>query len=95
MSEEVNDMKIDTVVCILLSIGTILLLSDNLVKSGIQAYWWGFFILCDIGYLIYGMKKGFVKGDLANGMVAASGPIAWYFWTYIMVWRTYFAKKGK
>lgn len=83
------DIPIDALIGFTLAIVIVALLGNRLADAGIFEYWFGFFILCNIGYIIYGMKKGFVKGDPANGLVIASGPIAFYGWTIISAWRKY------
>ena len=55
--------------------------------------WWLFFIACNIAFLIRGMGKGWAKGDPANGLVAATGPIVFYAWTFMLVWRKYIRKE--
>jgi len=83
------DFPLDVMVAVLLSLGLVALLAKGLADAGVMGYWWGFFMVCNVVYIIHGMRKGFVKGDPANGLVITTGPIAFYFWTFIMAWRKY------
>ena len=56
--------------------------------------WFLFFVATNIIYIDHGMKKGWIKGDSMNGMVIASGPLAFYFWTVVGVWNKYIANEG-
>jgi len=81
---------VETTVCFLLSAVLVAILSKPLAREGMMGWWWGFFIFCNVCYLAYGMKVGWAKGDPANGLVIATGPIAFYFWTLAGAWRTYY-----
>lgn len=83
----------DALVCLLLSALTVALVVKPLADCGMDGWWWGFFILFNGWYIIHGMKKGWAKGDPANGLVIVAGPIAFYFWTYLHVWRKYGRRK--
>jgi len=87
------EVPIDSLVGFVLAIIIVALLGGRLSDAGIFEYWFGFFILCNLGYIIYGMKKGWANGDPANGLVIASGPIAFYGWTIIGAWRKYGRKR--
>ena len=92
MSKE-HDMPIDGLICFLLSAVTVAVVVKPLAAVGMSSWWWGFFIICNIAYIAYGMKKGWADGDPANGLVIATGPIAFYSWTYLLAWRKYGRKK--
>ena len=61
----------------------------------LSTHWWLSFIVINIAYIAYGMRKGWVKFDPANGLVIATGPFAFYFWTIIAVWTKYGPKRKK
>ena len=83
------EMPIDVMVSVLLSLALVCFLVKGLADVGLIGYWWGFFIVANLAYIIHGMKNGSIKGDPANGLVVAVGPISFYFWTIIGAWRKY------
>jgi len=89
MTRQQNDYPLDVMISVLLSIGLVALLVNNLTAADIMGYWWGFFMFANLIYLIHGMEKGTIKGDPANAMVLVVGPIAFYFWTILGAWRKY------
>jgi len=89
MTKNRSDYSVDELVSVLLAIVLVALLAKPLADVGAIGYWWGFFMICNVVYIIHGMKEGFVKGDPANGLVVVTGPIAFYFWTIIGAWRKY------
>jgi hypothetical protein len=52
-------------------------------------------MICNLVYLVHGMKKGWAKADPANGLLIATGPIAFYSWTYLLAWRKYGRKTNE
>lgn len=88
------DTPIDGLVCFLLGTITVAIVTTPLSGTGLAMWWWGFFMLCNFVYLVYGMKKGWAKADPANGLMIAVGPIAFYSWTYLLAWRKYGRKKS-
>ena len=90
-----RQQPLDTVVCMVLTMALVALMVKPLQAVNIMSWWWGSFCIFNLVYLIYGMKKGFAKGDAANGLVVMTGPIAFYFWTMLGAWRKYVVyKKG-
>jgi uncharacterized membrane protein YhaH (DUF805 family) len=89
-----DDIPIDALICFLLATITVAVVIRPLANCGLSEWWWGFFMICNIGYLIVGYKKGWAKPDIGNGMIVAVGPITFYSWTYINAWRKYGPKKG-
>ena len=85
----------DEFVSVFLSLILVIILVGGLADVGMMNYWWGFFIVCNVGYILHGMKKGWAEGDPANGLVVLTGPIAFYFWTILIAWRTYGWKAKK
>ena len=57
--------------------------------------WWLFFIVANIGYIVFGLKRGWVKPDPGNGLVIATGPVAFFGWTAILAWRKYISERRK
>jgi len=90
-----HDVPGDMLGSFMLSCITVAVVVKSLTDCEMVFWWWFPFIIINIAYLFYGMKKGWAKGDPANGIVAASGPIAFYAWTYVMVWRKYLRKYFK
>lgn len=84
-----NDIAIDGLICFLLGAVTVAIVGKPLAGTGAALWWWGFFMLCNFAYLAYGIKKGWAKADPANGLLIATGPIAFYSWTYMLAWRKY------
>jgi hypothetical protein len=84
-----NDTPIDGLICFLFGAVTVAVVIKPLAAIGLSTWWWGFFMICNAAYLIYGMKKGWAKADPANGLIIATGPIAFYSWTYLNAWRKY------
>ena len=95
ISKNPNDIAPDMLASFLLSIITVCVLVKPLGERGLVFWWWFPFIILNIAYIGYGIRKGWANGDPANGLVVASGPIAFYAWTYVMVWRKYFRKYFK
>lgn len=90
-----NDTPIDGLICFFLGILTVALVTKPLAGTGFAMWWWGFFMLCNLCYLVHGMKKGWADGDPANGLLIAVGPIAFYSWTYLLAWRKYGRKTSE
>lgn len=88
-----DDIPIDGLICFLLGAITVALVIKPLADVGMSEWWWGFFIICNIGYLFAGFKKGWAKPDIGNGLVVAMGPISFYSWTYLNAWRKYRRKR--
>ena len=55
--------------------------------------WWLFFCACNMAYLIRGLRKGYAKADAANGLLIAVGPVVFYAWTFMYVWKKYVRKE--
>lgn len=88
------DMTWEAVIAFTISaIITIFCMEQMKLYPAAKTYWWLSFMLVNIAYLVHGMNKGWAKGDPANGLVIASGPIAFYSWTVIAIWRKYGPKK--
>ena len=87
------DTPIDGLICFTLALITVALVVKPLADSGLSEWWWGFFIICNFVYIFHGMKKGWMKADPANGLLAAMGPITFYSWTYLGAWRRYRRKR--
>jgi len=87
-----DDIPIDALICFMLGICTVALVVKPLANVGMSEWWWGFFMLCNAGYILHGFKKGWAKADVANGLVIAMGPISFYSWTYLNAWREYRGK---
>ena len=87
------DIPIDGLICFMLGLITVILVVKPLADIGFNEWWWGFFIVCNLAYVIYGIKTGQVKGDPANGLMIAMGPITFYSWTYLGAWRKYRRKR--
>ena len=84
------EIQLDSVVCILISIGIIIgcmTFMDSLPEM--KTWWWLFFIVVNIIYIGTGITSGRIKGDPANALVITTGPIAFYFWTILGAWRKY------
>lgn len=88
-----ENMPIDALISTLLAAILVAIIVKPLANYDMTGWWWGFFIVCNIVYIGYGMKKGWAKGDPANGLVIATGPIAFYTWTIASAWRKY-GRKG-
>ena len=84
---------LDTLLCFLLAIVLVAILAKPLADARIMEWWWGFFMVCNLGYILYGMKKGWAKGDPGAGLSIAMGPMSFYFWTFVGAWRTYHVYK--
>lgn len=52
----------------------------------LQFGWWAFFAIFNFIYV-----GKYVKPDIGNGMIVASGPVAFYFWVIVDVWNKYIA----
>jgi uncharacterized membrane protein YhaH (DUF805 family) len=87
------EFKTDEIVCILLSVTLVAILIKPLQVVDMMGWWWFSFIIFNLCYVVHGLKKGWIKGDPANAMVIVSGPIAFYFWTFVKVWRRYGKRK--
>ena len=72
-----------------IAIGIIIFVSDGLNKTGLMEYWWGFFMLCNLGYIIHGVKEGFIKNVGYKAILIATGPLAFFTWTIVLAWRKY------
>jgi hypothetical protein len=89
-----RQQPIDTMVCLLLSLGLVSLLVKPLADYGVLWMWWSPFCVVNLIYILDGMKKG-KEGDPANALMIFMGPIPLYFWVMIYIWRTYHVyKKG-
>jgi hypothetical protein len=84
-----KDIPICMLVAFLLSLTIMALIGPRLAEAKIQGYFWGFFIFCNLCYILTGIKKGWAKPDIGNGLVIASGPIAFYSWTITNAWIKY------
>lgn len=66
---------------------------DNAGMTWPFTCWWLFFAACNAAYLMRGMKKGWAKGDPANGLLIFTGPLVYYTWTFMLVWKKYVRKE--
>lgn len=91
-----TEMSLDTLVSFLIAIA-ITVWCMNLMDSvpNLGTWWWFAFVIINIVYMVTGMKSGRIKGDPANGIVVATGPVAFYFWTILGVWRKYSPWRNK
>jgi len=87
------EFEADELVCILLSVTLVAILVKPLADVDMMGWWWSPFMLANLCYIIHGMREGWAKGDPANGLVICTGPIAFYFWTLLSVWRKYGKRK--
>jgi hypothetical protein len=87
------EFEMHEVVCMLLSAVLVAIAVKPLQAVDMMGWWWLPFMLFNLCYIIHGMKGGWIKGDPANAMVVASGPLAFYFWTFVSVWRKYGKRK--
>ena len=84
-----NDVPPDMLGSFILSLLTICAVIKPLGDNDVVFWWWFPFIIFNFIYIAKGIKEGWAKPDPANGLVIATGPIAFYAWTYAMVWRKY------
>jgi len=84
----------DAMICLILSLGLVALLVKPLADCEMLMWWWMPFCVINLIYILDGLKKG-KKGDPSNALLITMGPIPFYFWVMITVWRKYHVyKKG-
>lgn len=93
-----NDIKISAIVAFALGMLITVLCMDQMGAISVGTYsmgtyWWLSFIVINIVYVVRGMRKGFIKGDPAMGLVITTGPVAFYAWTIMGVWEKYGKRK--
>lgn len=89
-----NDIPLSSIVAFFLSaLITAFCIGQMKPYPPAGTYWWLSFMIVNLACVIYGIRKGNVKSDPANGLVIALGPLSFFFWTIVNAWNKYWLKK--